>query len=66
MTNAFDYSGPSILSKELERNAKNARKGAKMVETLRAQGKEPMCIGLAKKPIYDKLPKDVLVKRGKV
>lgn len=47
MTNAFDYSGPSRFSKELERNAQNSRKGAKMVEKLRAQGKEPMAINLS-------------------
>ena len=66
MTNAFDYSGPSKFTKELERDAKNSRKGAKMVETLRQQGKEPMYIGLTKKPMYDKLPKQVVIKRGKI
>ena len=41
MTNAFDTSGPSKIGKELEHNARNSRKGAKMVEKLRADGKEP-------------------------
>ena len=38
MTNAFDTSGPSLIGKELEHNARNSRKGAKMVEKLRADG----------------------------
>ncbi len=66
MTNAFDTSGSSKIGKELEHNARNSRKGAKMVEKLRADGKEPMYIGLTKKPMYDKAPKEVLIKKGKV
>ena len=65
MTNAFDTSGPSIIGRDMERDAKNRRKGAKMVEKLRRQGKEPMNIRLTKTPATDKFAKDVILKEGK-
>jgi len=65
MKNAFDTSGPSLFGKTLERDAKNRRKGAKMVETLRAQGKEPMSINLTKRPGTEKLAKQMTLKEGR-
>ena len=65
MKNAFDYSGPSKIGQELEREAKLRRAGSKMVEKLRKAGKEPMYIVLNKKRGADKLAKDVALKDGR-